>query len=857
MMIFVMVILIVVLLLMFLMARRFAAIVVVVSPDKASRKQYRDCAQHDCQFQNRPFAFIHRVSSGDDETAWSSKGNDARIDGELHQGFCPGLGASAVNTLDQAAERQQLLLEVVFHESTIRRNVAQGYKVLTPSGVAIQFRVCIFNPETLSKTVRNMRRQYFGSRGSVRVLRTPGVLISLLVAGFAAIFFPGLARAQTGTVFFSQTPYTAFVSQSNALITVILSGTTDQTAAVDFMTTNGTALAGVAYTAVSNKLNFAGGLLTNNVNVPLRNNGIPGSTQTVNLVLLNPTGSAALGVPSTDVLNIINDEMEQLQFAQASFSADDTDTVATITVVRIGATNVAVAVNFSTSDGSARNGIDYTMATGTVTFADGVVTNTFTIPIVAHPPGTLETNQTVNVTLTTPTGGATLGSPINAQLIIVATGPPVIQLSAANLNVHEHVGHATISALRFGNAGVTARVDYATSDGTASNGIDYFSTSGNLVFAPGIARSSFSFAFQKFKTFQSNKTVNVTLINPVNSSLGTQTVEVVTIVNDEPQTITFTNAGGGVVTLLLKTAGAMSVSQNEPLLLALAATDEGSTLTIKVKKSRTGTGTLQIDQITGDGSCGLIDAGDFDFVGAGIAMDGVLKALKIHDLLSNGVIMASGSGLQNTSILAHNLDDGCAINLGSRLKSLRAARFGVGATIVAPAIGAITIKGDRRNAIPGDFRGTITVSGDGIATNQNALGKLAVSGTMSTATVAVANGSVGSISAFQMIDSAVFVGYTPTVPGNPILGGGTFVADLRLGSVGTRSISNGFVNSDIAASEVGQVSLSSVVTDNGGLGFGVAASQHIGGVMVKTPAFHWMPSNPANDQSFGDFHVRH
>jgi hypothetical protein len=54
-----------------------------------------------------------------------AKGDDVRLEGEAHQSFCPGLGASAVNAFDQAAKRQRLLLEVVFHGSKIRRNVAQ------------------------------------------------------------------------------------------------------------------------------------------------------------------------------------------------------------------------------------------------------------------------------------------------------------------------------------------------------------------------------------------------------------------------------------------------------------------------------------------------------------------------------------------------------------------------------------------------------------------------------------------------------------------------------------------------------------------------------------------------------------
>src|SRR5207248_3059852 len=108
-----------------------------------------------------------------------------------------------------------------------------------------------------------------------------------------------------------------------------------------------------------------------------------------------------------------------------------------------------------------------------------------------------------------------------------------------------------------------------------------------------------------------------------------------------------------------------------------------------------------------------------------------------------------------------------------------------------------------------------------------ALVNLAVSGVISGAGITVDNGSVGSISAFQMIDSSVFVGFTPDDETNP-LASGEFVPDLRLGPVNIRSTTNGFVNSNLAASLVGGVKLSSVVIDNGGLGFGVAAAQGVG-----------------------------
>ena len=428
--------------------------------------------------------------------------------------------------------------------------------------------------------MQNTRRQGFGPGGWI--LKSFRFLFLWIITFSAVIIFPAVARAQqTGVVSFSQAAYTAVASQSNAPINIVFTGTTDTTATVDFMTIDGTAMAGVAYVAVSNTISFAGsGLATGATNdvvsIALLNNGLPGSTQTVNLALLNPTGSVVLGTQSTATLTIINDELEALQFAQPTFSVDDTDTVATITLVRVGSTNGAVTVDFATSDGSARAGVDYTMTTGTVDFADGVLTNTFTIPIL--PPGPLETNQTVKLTLSNPTGGATLGSPVQATLNIIATGPPVIQLTAATYNVHEHVGHATVAAVRFNDSSIPVSVNYATSDGTAVSGTDYLSTNGTLNFPAGAEQASFSFFIQKFTTFQSNKTVNVTISNPLplgTVMLGTQQTAVVTIVNDRPQTIVFTNSGGGVVTLSLRVAGTMNPSSLEPLAMFLDATDPG------------------------------------------------------------------------------------------------------------------------------------------------------------------------------------------------------------------------------------------------------------------------------------------
>ena len=382
-----------------------------------------------------------------------------------------------------------------------------------------------------------------------------------------------------------------------------------------------------------------------------------------------------------------------------------------------------------------------------------------------------------------------------------------------------------------------------------------------MIFPPGASSEGFSFQIIPFPTFQSNKTVYVTLSTPGSSdtnvtvTLGPQSTAVVTIVNDRPQTIVFTNSdGSGVVTLMLRSIGTMQVSQQEPLDLVLSETETATKITMKVKSSKAATTLPQIDQITGDGDCGLIDARDFDVVGTnGVQLAGYLKQLRIHDLTNDAIVTSSGVENQSTSIFAHNLEDGCAIIVSNRIGSLQAARVGNGSTIIAPQISAVSIKGDKKGGISGDCEGIIMISGEGLAANQLALGSLVVAGTISNTSIIISNGSASTVSASQMIDSTVYLGYMPNDPSNPISGGGTFTAGMRLGSVSIRSSTNGFSNSDIAAYQIGNVHLASVVTDNGGLSFGVTAQQ-ISGASCKTPPFHFAPNGP-NDQSLGDFHV--
>ena len=104
-----------------------------------------------------------------------------------------------------------------------------------------------------------------------------------------------------------------------------------------------------------------------------------------------------------------------LQFSSATYSVAENGGNATITVTRTGGSAGAVGVSFATSNGTATAGSDYTAVTQTVSFANGDTANkTVSIPILDDT--LVEGNETVNLALSNPTGGATLGSPSTAVL---------------------------------------------------------------------------------------------------------------------------------------------------------------------------------------------------------------------------------------------------------------------------------------------------------------------------------------------------------------------------------------------------------------------------------------------------------
>jgi|CXWL01.1.fsa_nt_gi hypothetical protein len=112
-----------------------------------------------------------------------------------------------------------------------------------------------------------------------------------------------------------------------------------------------------------------------------------------------------------------------VQLSAASASVGEAAGSATVTATRTNGATGAVTVHYATSNGTATAGGDYTATSGNLSWAAGETANkSFSVPI--NNDFSDEANETVQVALSAPTGGATLGSPSGATLTIVDDDGP-------------------------------------------------------------------------------------------------------------------------------------------------------------------------------------------------------------------------------------------------------------------------------------------------------------------------------------------------------------------------------------------------------------------------------------------------
>ncbi len=377
--------------------------------------------------------------------------------------------------------------------------------------------------------------------GRMVTINTNGYPGAIGFAAYAkATFFPVQTLTPPppqGQLQFGATTFSISETGEVASFTVTRTGGTEGAVSVDFTTSDGSALGDLDYAPTTGPLEFADGETEVTFTFPVFNDDVFETNETVRLALSNPTGGATLGL-LTNAFMVITDNDEPgtaglLQFSVVNVVVGETGPTVTLTVTRTDGKAGEVTVEYSTGDGSAEGEFDYAPTIGTLTFPANVTSQTFTIGIVSDTID--ETNETFEVRLDSPGGGASLGTKNVATVSITDndTGGE-IRLSASAYRFSETNEEAVITIARSGGTASGVTVDVIISDLTATGGEDYTASIETVEFEAGATTASFSILLNDDSIPEGDETFRIDLSNATGGGvLGRGTNAIVTIVDDE------------------------------------------------------------------------------------------------------------------------------------------------------------------------------------------------------------------------------------------------------------------------------------------------------------------------------------
>ena len=325
-------------------------------------------------------------------------------------------------------------------------------------------------------------------------------------------------------------------------IKLVRTGNAGTAFSVNFSTSNDSAVAGTDFTGQTNvPVSFAANDTSKTVNVAIaRRTGFQGNRQ-FGIAISGPTGNVSLGAISTAIVSIVEVDPAPptVAFSAASYPVNEDAGQVAVALTRTGDATAAFTVNFSTADGTALAGTDFTGQTNApVSFAAGETTKTVNVAI-AHRAG-FQGNRAFNVTLSSPSG-AILGGQSSATVPIaeVDPQPATLVFGSAAFSVAENVAGGTV-AIAISRSGVTTgagSVTFSTSNGTALAGTDYTAqTNVQVDFAANETTKTVNIAVLDRSGFQPSRQFTVTLSNATNGgTLGAPSSATVTVTDKDAQ----------------------------------------------------------------------------------------------------------------------------------------------------------------------------------------------------------------------------------------------------------------------------------------------------------------------------------
>ncbi|UCF95114.1 MAG: hypothetical protein JSW39_13505, partial [Desulfobacterales bacterium] len=128
------------------------------------------------------------------------------------------------------------------------------------------------------------------------------------------------------------------------------------------------------------------------------------------------TAAAAGWTSGTASIVVEDNDIGLLQFSANAYASNESGGSIAITVIRTVGRYGTASVDYVTSDGTAKVGVDYIESSGTLTFEPGETTQAIIVSLVDD--GLQEGNKLFKISLSNAGGGALLGLPSSADITI-------------------------------------------------------------------------------------------------------------------------------------------------------------------------------------------------------------------------------------------------------------------------------------------------------------------------------------------------------------------------------------------------------------------------------------------------------
>ena len=345
---------------------------------------------------------------------------------------------------------------------------------------------------------------------------------------------------------------------------VTLEGTpASETVVVTFNITQGTALPGQDYRVqTTGPLRFPPGNREQSIDIEIVDDEIQEPNETFTIALTN-VENADQGL-STSTVTIVDDDEASLSINDVRAKESSGEAVFTVSLSNTSSTEITV--NYSTEDGTALAGLDYTPVEGTVSFSgnDANLNRTIRVPLVDNNED--EPDETFVVRLSGVVGAVIAD---NEGIGTIEDDEPPITVSIYDGRAREDAGSLEMAArLNRPSSQRTVTVRFASSDKTATSSSDYTATTGLLIFERGSTEGKVMVEVIDDQIVEGDETFEVMLSNPRNALIG-QALATGTIEENEspprlliPNVSVLESAGVAVFAMMLSRPSAVPVIVN-------------------------------------------------------------------------------------------------------------------------------------------------------------------------------------------------------------------------------------------------------------------------------------------------------